>query len=89
MKAQVAFVWLMILITIAVMSFVYIIFTEILSGYWFPFAHNNMATTVPQVQNIIDLFENSWWWFIVVFIFSLFLYGIMKSLHKESYTGYY
>ena len=84
----VAFTWIMVFVTLAVVGIIYIPLSQILEAHYFP-AMQEMAGSNENINNVINVFEKSWYWGIVVFIIGLFVWAILRAQKRVPETGYY
>lgn len=84
----VAWTWIMVFVTLAVVGIIYIPLTEVLEGSFFPTA-KTWEDPQGNLAKVIDLFQNSWYWGIVIFVFGLFVWAILYAQKRVPETGYY
>jgi len=84
---MVAYTWLLIFVTLAVLAIVYIPLTEVLSGHFFPTFQE--VTSSEKTNEIINIFSNAWTWGIIIFVLGLFVYGILSAQKRVPETGYW
>ena len=84
----VAWTWIMIFISLAIVGIIYIVFSEVLEGNFFPTAQT-WEDPSGEVGKIIDIFQKAWYWGIVIFVFGLFIWGILSAQKRVPETGYY
>jgi len=82
-RRGVAYTWIVILFTLFVIALLYIIFSPVINELLGFAAEHNVPT-----QNVA-IIEKSWYWFPIVLIFGLFIYGIIRAQKREPDWGMY
>ena len=87
-RKGVVYTWIIILISIFIISIVWIIFSQVLVPEFFPTMGEQLAA-YPQTMDTYTSIKNVWDYWPLILIGGLIFYGFARSQKKEYDTGYY
>ena len=81
------YVWFVIFVLIGVMMVVWTSFSQAFIPDLIPTVNETLNST--RTSQVLSAITNMWNFFPLVFIFALFIWGVMASQKREYDTGYY